>query len=199
MAKLYYNYSAMNAGKSTTLLQVGHNYEERGMRKLLFLPLVNKSSNHPPLITSRLGISSQAISCDSAFDFFAYVKADIQKHQKPLGCVLVDEAQFLSKAQVTQLTTIVDEENIPVLTYGLRTDFKGELFEGASWLLAWADEIREVKTICHCGCKATMNIRVDEKGKKIEDGPQIQLGGNESYVASCRKHYKEGNVLPFVN
>ncbi|MEM9569680.1 MAG: thymidine kinase [Bacteroidota bacterium] len=198
MAKLYYNYSAMNAGKSTTLLQVAHNYKERGMRTLLFLPLVDKSSSRLPIIASRIGISSKAISCDSAFDFFSYVKADIQKHQKPLGCVLVDEAQFLSKAQVTQLTAIVDEENIPVLTYGLRTDFKGALFEGASWLLAWADEIREVKTICHCGRKAIMNIRVDAKGKKIEDGPQIQLGGNESYIASCRQHYKQGNVLPFV-
>lgn len=198
MAKLYYNYSAMNAGKSTTLLQVAHNYKERGMRTLLFLPLVDKSGSRPSIIFSRIGILSQAISCDAAFDFLAYVKADIQQQQKPLGCVLVDEAQFLSKAQVTQLTAIVDEENIPVLTYGLRTDFKGELFEGASWLLAWADEIREVKTICHCGRKATMNIRVDAQGKKIDDGPQIQLGGNESYIASCRQHYKQGAVLPFV-
>lgn len=197
MAKLYYYYAAMNAGKTTILLQAAHNYKERGMRTLLFLPSVDKAGGCA-VIASRIGLASPAISCDRAFDFLAYVKDDIQKQRKALGCVLVDEAQFLSKAQVMQLTAIVDEENIPVLAYGLRTDFKGELFEGSSWLFAWADETREVKTICHCGKKATMNIRVDAQGKKVEDGPQIQLGGNESYIASCRQHYKKGVVLPFV-
>lgn len=189
MAKLYFYYAAMNAGKSTTLLQSSYNYRERGMHTLLFTPAIDdrlaKGTIH-----SRIGLQANAIIFEKNSDLFQYTQTALEKN--PLACVLIDEAQFLSKEQVSELTEIVDKLKIPVLAYGLRTDFLGNLFEGSQYLLAWADEMTEIKTICFCGKKALMNMRVDENGNKITQGAQIQIGGNESYIATCREHYKKG-------
>jgi thymidine kinase len=187
MAKLYFYYSAMNAGKTTTLLQSSHNYHERGMQTLLYTPIFD-TRFAKGTISSRIGLQSEAIPFDQNFHFFEDIKA-----RKPalsnLKCVLIDEAQFLNKEHVFQLTQVVDELKLPVLTYGLRTDFLGEAFEGSRYLLAWSDELIEIKTICHCGSKATMNARVDQNGEIVRHGEQIEIGGNDRYIALCRKHY----------
>lgn len=194
MAKLYFYYAAMNAGKSTMLLQANHNYLERGMSTLMFTPekdtRLAKGKVH-----SRLGISFDAYPFGEAFDFYAYLTEYVAKKKKP-HCVLLDEAQFLSVDQVRQLVRIVDLLHIPVLTYGLRTDFQGNLFPGSEKLLAWADELKEVKTMCHCGRKAIMNLRVDASGKKVADGPQVLIGGNTLYIAVCRHHFEKGESGP---
>ncbi|HSW68687.1 MAG TPA: thymidine kinase [Gammaproteobacteria bacterium] len=188
MAKLYFYYSAMNAGKSTVLLQSSYNYQERGMETLLFTSAIDKRFGQDQ-IASRIGLSSMAVSFDSHFNLLEYTEKYLLDHPK-LACILVDEAQFLTKEQVIQLTQLVDQLNLPVLTYGLRSDFRGEPFEGSQYLLIWADNLVEIKTICHCGKKATMNARIDTDGKTIKTGEQIQIGGNERYVSMCRKHFK---------
>ena len=188
MAKLYFYYSAMNAGKSTVLLQSSYNYHERGMDTILFTPLIDTRYQQGK-IHSRIGLAADAVPFDAKFDLYAYIK--VQKEQNPkLQCVLVDEAQFLTKQQVYQLTNIVDELKLPVLAYGLRSDFRGEPFEGSLYLLLLADNLVEIKTICHCGKKAIMNVRVNQHGHALKTGEQIQIGGNEKYIAMCRKHYK---------
>ncbi len=192
MAKLYFYYSAMNAGKSTTLLQSDYNYRERGMRTLLFVPKID-NRHAQGTIHSRIGLSAQAIGFDEMMNLHNTVRDALDEPGcQPIQCVLVDEAQFLSKTQVHQLTEITDELNIPVLAYGLRSDFRGEPFEGSQYLLAWAEELSEIKTVCHCGKKAIMNMRIDELGQPILQGEQIHIGGNESYVATCRPHFKAG-------
>ncbi|HJU07380.1 MAG TPA: thymidine kinase [Rhodanobacteraceae bacterium] len=188
MAKLYFYFSAMNAGKTTTLLQSAYNYRERGMRTLILKPSVDTRDANTT-ISSRIGLAAQAVSFHRGDDLRALVDADIAVHGA-LHCVLVDEAQFLDKPQVWQLTDVVDALHIPVLTYGLRTDFRGELFEGSQWLLAWADELIEIKTICHTGKKATMVVRVDERGRALKSGPQVEIGGNERYVSVSRAEFK---------
>lgn len=185
MAKLHFYYSAMNAGKSTTLLQSSYNYRERGMKTLLLTPAIDDRFGASK-IASRIGLEEEAVSFDKEANLF-----DVVKKHPHIKCVLLDEAQFLTKAQVWQLTDVADTLGIPVLAYGLRTDFRGDTFEGSQYLLAWAEDLMEIKTICHCGRKATMNIRMDEHGKKVKEGAQIVIGGNERYVAVCRKHFKE--------
>jgi thymidine kinase len=199
MAKLYFYYSAMNAGKSTTLLQSAHNYHERGMRTLVLTPRLDHRAG-VGVVRSRIGLESPAHAFENADDLAKIVATDISRHGR-LNCVLVDEAQFLTRAQVWQLTDVVDELGVPVLTYGLRTDFRGELFEGSRYLLAWADELDEIKTICHSGRKANMVVRVDEQGRAVTEGPQIEIGGNERYVSVSRAEYKkitrgEGHIEP---
>ena len=199
MAKLYFYYSAMNAGKTTTLLQSAHNYHERGMRTLVLTPRLDHRAG-VGVVRSRIGLESPAHAFEHADDLTKIVATDISRHGR-LHCVLVDEAQFLTRAQVWQLTDVVDELGVPVLTYGLRTDFRGELFEGSRYLLAWADELDEIKTICHSGRKANMVVRVDEQGRAVTEGPQIEIGGNERYVSVSRAEYKkitrgEGHIEP---
>ena len=199
MAKLYFYYSAMNAGKTTTLLQSAHNYRERGMRVLILTPRLNFRDGSGT-VASRIGLSAQGVAFDSDQDLDELVRTDIAAHG-PLHCVLVDEAQFLRKPQVWQLSEVVDVLRIPVLCYGLRTDFQGELFEGSQYLLAWAEEITEIKTICHSGKKATMTVRVDVQGRAVQDGPQVEIGGNERYLSVSRAEFKkvmrgEGAVAP---
>lgn len=189
MAKLYFYYSAMNAGKSTTLLQSNHNYREQGMQTLLFTPSVDDRYQQG-VIQSRIGLRAEAVAFTPNTSLLDYVKQQMAKPLPQLKCVLIDEAQFLNRHQVWQLTEIADQLNVPVLAYGLRTDFQGELFEGSRYLLAWAEELVEIKTVCHCGAKATMNLRVDANGQAIGDGEQILIGGNESYLSMCRKHHK---------
>ncbi|MFK8030123.1 MAG: thymidine kinase [Gammaproteobacteria bacterium] len=188
MAKMYFYYSAMNAGKSTALLQSSHNYRERGMNTLILTPKINNRDGDG-VIKSRIGLEAEAISLAPEDDVLAIVR----KHTliNPIHCVLVDEAQFLSKQQVYQLGDVCDRLNIPVLAYGLRTDFQGELFDGSKYLLAWADNLNEIKTVCHCGKKATMVIRMNGDGEPVREGEQVEIGGNESYVSMCRHHYKE--------
>jgi thymidine kinase len=188
MAKLYFYYSAMNAGKSTVLLQSSYNYQERGMDTLLFTPDIDARFGTRK-IASRIGLAAEAISFGRDYNLFDYAATEQAKSPK-LRCILVDEAQFLTKEQVHQLTDIVDQLNLPVLAYGLRSDFKGEPFEGSLYLLVLADNLLEIKTICFCGKKATMNARLDSEGKILRSGAQVQIGGNESYTAMCRKHYK---------
>jgi thymidine kinase len=191
MAKLYFYYSAMNAGKSTTLLQSAYNYVERGMQVLLFAPCFDMQVGKVA-IHSRIGLAQDAIGFDGGFDFFEYVAT--QKDCLPgLKCILIDEVHFLKKEQIKQLTRITSELRLPVLCYGLRSDFKGEPFEGSSYLLAWAEELVEIKTICHCGKKATMNLRIDASGAPVEEGAQVQVGGNESYLSTCMDHFRECN------
>ena len=189
MAKLYFYYSAMNAGKTTTLLQSAHNYAERGMRTYVLTPALDDRAGRG-VVASRIGLSAQAHAFSRDDDLERCVEHDIAAHG-PLHCVLVDESQFLTRAQVWQLTEIVDRLRIPVLCYGLRTDFRGELFEGSRYLLAWADEIEEIKTICHCGRKATMVVRVGHDGAVEREGAQVEIGGNERYVPLCRRHFAE--------
>ncbi|WP_419737673.1 thymidine kinase [Ruegeria sp.] len=188
MAKLYFNYSTMNAGKSTVLLQASHNYRERGMKTYLMTAAVDGRAG-VGRIASRIGISEEADTFRPDDDVFAM----IEKRQKAdqIACVFVDEAQFLSEDQVWQLARAVDDLKLPVLAYGLRVDFQGKLFPGSAALLALADEMREVRTICECGRKATMVIRQDENGRAITEGAQVQIGGNETYVSLCRKHWRE--------
>lgn len=188
MAKLYFYYSSMNAGKSTTLLQSSYNYRERGMQTLVYTAAIDNRYGGGK-VTSRIGIEEQAKLFDSVTDLFS----EIQQHhqQQKLHCILVDEAQFLTKQQVYQLSEVVDKLNIPVLCYGLRTDFQAELFEGSRYLLAWADQLEELKTICYCGRKANFVLRLNEQGEVIKEGDQIQIGGNDHYLSVCRRHYKE--------
>jgi thymidine kinase len=190
MAKLYFYYSAVNAGKSTILLQSSYNYQERGMKTLLFSPLID-TRYKKGYIFSRIGLKAASKTFSADTNLFENAKNAL-KSKINLKCILVDEAQFLTKAQVLQLTEIVDQFDIPVLTYGLRSDFQGEPFIGSMYLLILADEVSEIKTICHCGRKATMNLRIDAKQRKVLSGPQIEIGGNERYVAVCRKHFKLG-------
>jgi thymidine kinase len=189
VAKLFFYYSSMNAGKTTTLLQSAHNYRERGMRPLLFTPRLDTRATEGR-ITSRIGLDAEAHAFTPADDLHAIVRDQAE----PIHCVLVDEAQFLSRAQVFQLGEIADALGVPVLAYGLRTDFQGNLFEGSLHLLAWADKLVEIKTICHCGSKATMVLRTDPDGNVLREGAQVEIGGNERYVSVCRKHFKEGMV-----
>ncbi len=192
MAKLYFYYSAMNAGKTTTLLQSSYNYHERGMDTLLFTPLIDDRFATGK-IASRIGLVKDAITFDRAFNFLDYIEKT-QKSLPKLKCILIDEAHFMTKDQIMQLTQVVDHLKLPVLTYGLRTDFLGETFEGSRYLLSWAEELTEIKTICHCGSKATMNARIDRQGKIVREGEQIEIGGNDRYIALCRKHFVAGSV-----
>ena len=177
----------MNAGKTTTLLQSSHNYIERGMNPLLMKPLIDDREG-VSVIRSRIGLEANAHQFKKKENLYKKV---LKFHESSTRhCILVDEAQFLTRDQVVQLSEIVDQLQIPVLCYGLRTDFMGELFEGSRCLLAWADELREIKTVCHCGKKAIMTIRLNEEGNPLQAGEQIQIGGNESYVSMCRTHFK---------
>jgi thymidine kinase len=189
MAKLYFYYSTMNAGKSTILLQSNYNYQERGMNTLVYTPELDDRFGEGR-VTSRIGLSVDAATFNQNTDLF-YAIQETQTHQE-VHCVLIDEAQFLTALQVRQLSDVCDVLSIPVLAYGLRTDFQGNLFEGSMQLLAWADTLVEVKTICHCGRKATMVLRLDGDGKPLREGNQIQIGGNDRYTAVCRRHFKDG-------
>ena len=188
MAKLYFSYAAMNAGKSTILLQASHNYRERGMNTLLLTARLDDRVG-AGRIGSRIGLESPAFVFDSETDMTALVAAERAKSS--LACVMVDEAQFLSDAQVWQLAAIADEMGIPVMCYGLRTDFQGNMFPGSARLLAIADVLREIRTICHCGRKATMVVRQDDEGRVIREGAQVEIGGNERYISLCRRHWVE--------
>ncbi|MBO9474422.1 MULTISPECIES: thymidine kinase [unclassified Shimia] len=187
MAKLYFQYSTMNAGKSTVLLQASHNYKERGMQTYLLTARLDHRAG-AGRIASRIGISEPADTFEATSDLYA--KIETRKAQGEIACVFIDEAQFLSEAQVWQLARVVDDLKIPIMCYGLRVDFQGQLFPGSAALLALADEMREVRTICHCGKKATMVIRQDEAGNVLREGAQVQIGGNESYVSLCRRHWR---------
>jgi thymidine kinase len=191
MAKLYFYYSAMNAGKSTTMLQSSYNYRERGMHTLVLTPAIDTRAG-AGRVKSRIGLEAPANAFGAADDLLVLTRAEHLR--QPLSCVLVDEAQFLSRAQVDQLAEVADALGIPVLCFGLRTDFQGNLFAGSERLLAVADNLNELKTICHCGRKATMNLRVDATGRAVREGEQIEIGGNERYVAVCRRHFKEGRA-----
>lgn len=187
MAKLYFYYSTMNAGKSTSLLQSSHNYRERGMRTLVYTAQFDQRGGGR--VHSRIGLSSEARHFARGSDLYGEIAGEHSK--EPVSCVLLDEAQFLLPAQVDQLAAIVDRHSIPVLCYGLRTDFRGELFPGSARLLALADELSELKTICHCGRKATMCARVGVDGSVEREGEQVEIGGNERYLSLCRRHYFE--------
>jgi thymidine kinase len=191
MAKFYFYYSAMNAGKSTVMLQSSYNYRERGMRTLVMTPAIDTRAG-AGRVRSRIGLEAEAKAFRAEDDLLALTRA--AHMEEKLSCVLVDEAQFLSRAQVDQLAEVVDGLGIPVLCYGLRTDFQGNLFPGSERLLAVADNLNEIKTICHCGRKATMNLRVDANGRAVREGEQIEIGGNERYVAVCRRHFKDGRA-----
>ena len=189
MAKLYFYYSAMNAGKSTNLLQSDYNYHERGMDTLLFTPKLDNRFAEG-VIHSRIGLKANAFAFTQDNNLFD-ISQEKQKTLKNLACVLIDEAQFLTKEQVQQLTHVVDSLKVPVLAYGLRTDFLGNLFPGSQYLLAWADEVTEIKTVCYCGKKAIMNVRLDENGQAVTAGNQVFIGGNDSYIAVCRAHFNQ--------
>ena len=188
MAKLYFQYSTMNAGKSTLLLQAAHNYQERGMETYLITARFDKRAGDGK-IGSRIGISSDGDTFDNQENMFQKIESRLKKG--PCSCVFIDEAQFLTEEQVWQLARAVDDLSVPVMCYGLRVDFQGKLFPGSAALLAIADEMREIRTICYCGKKATMVIRQDENGNVIKDGAQIQIGGNETYISLCRRHWRE--------
>ena len=192
MAKLHFFYSTMNAGKSTSLLQSNHNYLESNLDTIIFLPdETNKSSKGQ--IVSRIGLKAKAVIADKDFNFIVYIK---KNKTLKLSCILIDEAQFLSKIQIRQLGEVADKLNIPVMCYGIRTDFRGELFEGSSELLALADNLIELKTICYdCGRKATMVVRVDKDGGVVTEGSKIQIGGNDQYTPVCRKHFRKRTKL----
>ena len=191
MAKLYFNYSSMNAGKSTALLQANHNYHERGMKTKMFT-YSGDNRFEKNKIVSRIGISADSNAFSKTTDLFQNLIED--KEQKKIKCVLIDEAQFLKKEQVAQLGRIVDELDIAVLAFGIRTDFQGELFEGSKYLLAWADNLKEIKTVCWCGRKATMVVRLDSEGKILSEGLQLEIGGNEKYVPLCRAHFNKKDL-----
>ena len=188
MAKLYFYYSAMNAGKTTTLVQSAYNYRERGMKTLVLKPEIDER-HRSSIVRSRIGLETDAETIGAKDNLFDLIEGKYRKNT--LNCVLLDEAQFLTKSQVFSLGEIVDRLEIPVLAYGLRSDFRGELFEGSLYLLAWADELVEIKTICHCGKKAGMVLRLDENGKPVNIGDQVKIGGNDIYVSVCRKHFKQ--------
>ena len=191
MAKLYFNYSSMNAGKSTMLLQANHNYIERGMNPRIYTSDLDNRFGKGEIV-SRIGLKAKSNIFSSKTDIYR----DILNFCKNsiVDCVLIDEAQFLTQNQVSQLGKVVDELDIPVLTFGIRTDFQGNLFEGSKYLLAWADNLKEIKTVCHCGRKATMVLRLNAKGEVVSDGTQIEIGGEEKYVSVCRKHFIEKNI-----
>ena len=195
MAKLHFYYSAMNAGKSTALLQASYNYQERGMQTIIFTPEIDTRSGRG-IITSRIGLKANALSFDNTSDLYEITFAEKNNFRPKLSCVLIDEAQFLNKRQVFQLGQITDLLKIPVLAYGLRTDFQAEPFEGSKYLLALADQLIEIKTICFCGKKATMNIRMAKDGKVLREGTQIEIGGNERYIAVCRHHFATLQNVP---
>jgi len=188
MAKLYFYYSSMNAGKSTTLLQADFNYRERGMDTMLWTAAIDNRYD-TGAISSRMGLRADAHMFAPETDLWADVNAEAA--QRSLACVLVDEAQFLSRDQVLQLARLADEANIPVVAYGLRTDFQAELFPGSAALLGIADTLVEIKAVCECGRKATMNLRVDANGDAVKEGAQTEIGGNDRYVALCRRHFME--------
>ena len=188
MAKLYFYYSSMNAGKSTALLQSSYNYRERGMNTLVLAPELDDRFGRGK-VSSRIGLETEATTFGQEDDLLEIINKAIE--DKPLHCILIDEAQFLTKDQVFQLGEATDKLNIPVLAYGLRTDFQGEPFEGSKYLLAWSDNLKELKAICDCGTKATMVIRLDEGGNVVTQGSQVEIGGNDRYISMCRKHFKE--------
>jgi thymidine kinase len=188
MAKLYFYYASMNAGKSSTLLQADFNYRERGMATMLWTAALDHRAGSGA-IASRIGLTAQAHVFEPETDMFEAVADEVKRRQ--VDCILVDEAQFLSRRQVFQLARICDEVGIPVLAYGLRTDFQANLFEGSANLLALADSLVELKAICECGRKATMNLRVDEDGRAVAAGEQTEIGGNDRYIALCRRHFSE--------
>ena len=199
MAKLYFYYASMNAGKSTTLLQADFNYRERGMATMLWTAAID-NRYRAGTITSRIGLETPAHLFDADTDLGAAILA--RDAETRLSCVMVDEAQFLTRDQVFQLAGICDQAGIPVLAYGLRTDFQADLFEGSNWLLALADSLHEIKAVCGCGRKATMNLRVDAAGRAARDGAQTEIGGNDRYVAMCRRHFMEAmreGSLPAYN
>ncbi len=187
MAKLYFYYSSMNAGKSTSLLQSSYNYQERGMDTLILAPSLDNRYGLEK-VTSRIGLEAAALSFSTSDNLLNVIRQQLEGQS--LHCVLVDEAQFLTRDQVYQLGEVCDLLNIPVLAYGLRTDFQGEPFEGSKYLLSWADDVTEIKAICYCGRKATMVVRVDEGGNTVTQGMQVHIGGNDTYVSLCRKHFK---------
>ena len=188
MAKLYFYYSSMNAGKSTALLQSSYNYRERGMNTLVLAPRLDDRFGVGK-VASRIGIETEATIFDGATDLLELIEH--RDREESLHCVLIDEAQFLTRDQVFALGEVTDKLGIPVLAYGLRTDFQGEPFEGSKYLLAWADNLKELKAICHCGSKATMVVRMGPDGKAVTEGSQVEIGGNDRYVSMCRKHFKE--------
>ena len=188
MAKLYFYYGSMNAGKSTVLLQADFNYRERGMQTMLYTAAAHDRAGFG-MIASRIGLEAEANTFEAGSDIRAEVEAELRKRR--LDCLLVDEAQSLTRGQVLQLASICDDLNIPVLAYGLRTDFQGNLFEGSGALLALADRLVEMKAVCECGRKATMNLRIDERGQAVKFGEQTEIGGNDRYVALCRRHFMQ--------
>ncbi len=188
MAKLYFSYAAMNAGKSTLLLQASYNYQERGMKTVILIAAFDDRAGKGR-VSSRIGLTSEAIPFYGEDDLFVLVEKLLREEK--IACVFVDEAQFLQPEQVWQLAHVADRLHIPVMTYGLRTDFQGKLFPGSQELLAIADELREVRTICHCGRKATMVARLDADGRIIKEGAQVDVGGDEKYVSFCRIHWEE--------
>ncbi len=187
MAKLYFNYSTMNAGKSTLLLQAAHNYREGGMLTYLMTAQLDNRAGQAR-IASRIGIGEDADTFSPHEDMFAKIATRLS--DGPVACIFIDEAQFLTKVQVWQLARAVDDLGVPIMAYGLRVDFQGNLFPGSAALLAWADEMREVRTICHCGKKATMVVRKGPDGQPLRDGEQVVIGGNETYVSLCRRHWR---------
>jgi len=187
MAKLYFYYSSMNAGKSTALLQSSYNYKERGMNTLVLAPKLDDRYK-VGTVTSRIGLQAEATVFEQQDDLYEITKNAIK--EQALHCVLIDEAQFLTREQVFQISEVTDALNIPVLAYGIRTDFQGEPFEGSKYLLAWSDNLKELKAICHCGSKATMVLRQDEQGNAITEGSQVAIGGNDLYISVCHKHFK---------
>lgn len=196
MAQLYFYYSTMNAGKSTSLLQSAYNYEERGMKTLVYTAAIDDRDKEGH-VSSRVGLHRAAELFKPTTNLFNEIK---QRHEhQALSCILLDESQFLTKDQVRQLCQVVDELKLPVLCYGIRTDFLGELFQGSQYLLAWADKLIELKTICKCGKKATMVVRHNESGKVLSEGAQIEVGGNEKYLSFCRKHFNEAMDSGHIN
>ncbi len=193
MAKVYFNYSSMNAGKSTNLLQASHNYRERGMSTLLLTAALDDRVGIGK-IGSRIGLNAEAETYKSGDDLF--VRVESRHKVEPLGCVLVDEAQFLEEGQVWQLCRVADKLGVPVMCYGLRTDFQGKLFPGSATLLALADTLREIKTICWCGRKATMVVRLDGEGRVLDEGDQVAIGGEDRYVSLCRRHWDDRDIGP---
>ena len=189
MAKLYFSYSAMNAGKSAILLQSAYNYQERGMHTMLLKPKIDNRDAKADHIVSRIGLNAEADLFTPDTDLEVNIR---DSHAaRPINCVLLDEAQFLTPDQVWQLARVSDYTRIPIMCYGLRTDFKGELFPGSAALLAIADDVREIRTLCWCGKKATMTLRFDDSGDPITEGAQVEVGGNEKYISLCRKHWAE--------
>ena len=188
MAKLHFYYASMNAGKSTLLLQAAYNYRERGMHAVILLAELDDRAGKG-VVSSRIGLTSEAVAFGPETDLFVLARS--LHRQQTIDCLFIDEAHFATDDHIWQLARVVDELDIPVMAYGLRSDFRGELFPASRELFALADEVREVRTICHCGRKATMVVRLDSAGEALLEGPQIEIGGNERYVSLCRKHWKE--------